>query len=132
MIPRSLQSCPHGMMALPRNNWGPAPNDRFWVNNAVLDFSGLICIPHFVVHTMNLSRASCISERASFRSVAVTYRVMSSAYTKLLTFLDCGRSLSRMLKRVGERTDPCGTEESIWRCSEDLFLMETENFLSER
>ena len=84
-----------------------------------------------MVHTLNLLRASCIDGRGSFRSVAVIYRVMSSAYTKLLTFLDCGRSLSRMLNRVGERTDPCGTEETIRHCSEDLFLIEIENLLSE-
>ena len=58
-------------------------------------------------------------------SLAVIYRVMLSAYIRVLRYLDFGSSQNTVLNRVGERTlrAHCVTKEVSDRWLENLFLM---------
>ena len=75
---------------------------------STLHFATLNSIIHCFAHSVHLSRSSCsCSPPSSF--VTSVYSLVSSANFSTVLCTPSSRSLMNIRKRVGPRTDPCGT-----------------------
>ena len=83
------------------------------LNTMVEVFVGDRVRPHMWDQSASLSKAVCNVESPSVRVLEVTQNAASSAYNEVWTAEGSkeNRSLIKRVKRVGLKTEPCGTPE---------------------
>ena len=89
-----------------------------------MDLAGAIFSLLTLTHWLSSLRYSCWSVQAVSADLCVVAMVTSSAYEAILVFVcGAGDGMSCMyrLKRVGERTEPCGTPLGKLRVMDCLF-----------
>ena len=91
-------------------------------------FAGLKFIPQDFSRWSSLERSSC-RMFASDNELIARYMAVSSAKSLTLDRTCSGRSLMYVRKRMGQRTEPCGTPEDTGMLSELISLITTDCFL---
>ena len=92
-----------------------------------LVLEGLKCISHIFSHCSRQARSVCRTWPSVVELIA-RYMAVSSAKSRTLDLTSLGRSLMYARKRIGPRTEPCGTPEETGTSSELIPLITTVGF----